>query len=111
MRSGPTPLRFENMWLKEKDFIPTLKSWWEGLVVWGFASFILMEKLKALKHVLKAWNHMVYGNVELQKKEALRQIAAWDAVESTLLLIESESGGREEMRGECKKWALLKEIS
>ena len=103
MRSGPTPFRFENMWLKEKDFIPTLKSWWEGLVVRGSVGFIMMKKLKALKPLLKTWNRMVFGNVELQKKEALRQIAAWDAMESTRPLIEFESGGREEMRGKYKK--------
>ena len=65
MRSGSTPFRLENIWLKEKGFIPILKSWWEGLDVRGSASFILMEKLKALKPVLKAWNRMVFGNVEL----------------------------------------------
>ena len=90
MKSGPTPFRFENMWLN----IPTLKSWWEGLEVWGSASFITMEKLKALKPVLKSWNCMLFGNVELQK-EALRQIAAWDALESTRPLTESELGGNE----------------
>ena len=109
LRSGPTPFGFENVWLKE-DFLPTLKSWWEGLVAQGSTSFVLMEKLKALKPVLKAWNRMVFGNVELQK-EILRQIAAKDALESTSPLIESKSGGREEMRGEYKKWTLLEEIS
>lgn len=26
---GPTPFRFENMWLQHHSFIDTIKSWWE----------------------------------------------------------------------------------
>ena len=30
MRRGPTPFRFENMWLKEEGFQEVLRKWWEG---------------------------------------------------------------------------------
>ncbi|RVW81929.1 hypothetical protein CK203_033220 [Vitis vinifera] len=56
MRRGPTPFRFENMWLKEEGFKEELKQWWEGIQVSGSASFILTEKLKALKPFLRSWN-------------------------------------------------------
>ncbi|RVW53031.1 hypothetical protein CK203_072745 [Vitis vinifera] len=49
LRRGPTPFRFENMWLKEEDFKTVPKTWWEGFNFSGSASFILAEKLKALK--------------------------------------------------------------
>ena len=40
MRRGPTPFRFENMWLKEEDFKEVLKQRWEGIQVSGsLASF------------------------------------------------------------------------
>ena len=50
MRSRPTPLRFENMWLKE-DFIPTLKSWWEGIAV--HCKFYFDENVEGLKTCAK----------------------------------------------------------
>ena len=57
MRRGPTTFRFENMWLKEKGFKNVLKTWWgRGLNFSGSASFILAEKLKALKPLLRSSN-------------------------------------------------------
>ena len=56
MRRGPAPFRFENMWLKEEGFKEELKQWWEGIQVSRSTSFILTEKLKALKPILRSWN-------------------------------------------------------
>ena len=105
MRRGPTSFRFENMWFKKEGFIFTLQFCWEEMSVQGSASFILMEKLKALK------TREVFGNVELKKEETLNQIVAWDEVKNTHSLIVIELGEREEARGEYIKWAFLKEIS
>ncbi|RVW80209.1 putative ribonuclease H protein [Vitis vinifera] len=49
VRSGPSPFRFENMWLKKEGFKDLLKDWWHGLNFKGSGSFILATKLKALK--------------------------------------------------------------
>ena len=65
MRRGPTPFRFENMWLKEEGFKDVPRTWWEGLNFFGSASFILAEKLKALKPLLKRWNKEVFGLYEV----------------------------------------------
>ena len=59
-----------------------------------------MEKLKALKPVLKFWNHEVFGNVEQKKKGALNCIAAWEEVENNRSLTVTKLGEREEARGE-----------
>ena len=32
---GPTPFRFENMWLKEKGFKEKFKKWWDNANVKG----------------------------------------------------------------------------
>ena len=61
MRRRPTPFRFENMWLKEDGFKEVLRQWWEGIQVSGSTSFILTEKLKALKPLLRSWNKEVFG--------------------------------------------------
>ncbi|RVW86689.1 hypothetical protein CK203_039833 [Vitis vinifera] len=61
LRKGPTSFKFENMWLKEEGFKSVLRMWWEGLNFSGSASFILAEKSKALKPVLRSWNKEVFG--------------------------------------------------
>ena len=41
----------------------------------GFSSFVLTEKLKALKAILKTWNREVFGRVEVKKSEALSRVS------------------------------------
>ena len=45
IRFGPTPFRFENMWLKAEGFKELLKSWWQNLSFCGTHSYILAAKL------------------------------------------------------------------
>ena len=54
LRRGPTPFRFENMWLKAYAFKDLLKDWRLGLSINGMASYRLSRKLKELKVLLKA---------------------------------------------------------
>ena len=74
LRRGPSPYRFENMWLKVEGFRDLLKSWWEGDNFSGSSSFILVEKLKVLKAKLKEWNRDIFGKVEYRKDLALEQV-------------------------------------
>ena len=67
IRLDPSPFRFESMWLKFEDFKDLLKGRWQGLSFKGFASYILAEKLKGLKGILKTWNKEVFGNVGTKK--------------------------------------------
>ena len=67
MRKGPMSFRFENMSLKEEGFKEMLRKWWKGIWVNGSANFILAEKLKTLKPILRSWNKEVFGKVENQK--------------------------------------------
>ena len=53
VRRGPIPFLFEIMWLKEEGFKEMLKDWWQGFNFSGSYSFIMTEKLKALKNNLK----------------------------------------------------------
>ena len=49
VRSGSTPFRFENVWLKADSFQDLLKIWWQGMLVQGSLSFILTKNLKKIK--------------------------------------------------------------
>ena len=61
LRRGPSPFRFENMWLKVEGFKDFLRSWWQGTVIRGNVSFRLAAKLKELKQKIKSWNRMSLG--------------------------------------------------
>jgi hypothetical protein len=103
---GPKPFCFNNHWLLNKDFHTLVKSEWESYKVGGWMGFILKEKLKRLKEVLKRWNKEVYGNVDTK-------IAALiDGIEGLDLKGEEVGLSEEEMllRKECfnNLWLLLK---
>ena len=53
MRRGPSPFRFENMWLSVEGFREQVKEWWDGYKVRGSLSCVLAKKLKLLKDDLK----------------------------------------------------------
>ena len=63
----PTPFRFEYMWLKAKGFHNLIEVWWKSFFFRGTNSFVLVEKLKALKRKIKRWNNDVFGRDKRQK--------------------------------------------
>ncbi|RVW76851.1 hypothetical protein CK203_043085 [Vitis vinifera] len=46
LRRGPSPFRFENMWLKVEGFLDLIRNWWRGIEVRGTASYRLAAKMK-----------------------------------------------------------------
>ncbi|RVW17079.1 hypothetical protein CK203_076004 [Vitis vinifera] len=87
---GPTPFRFENMWLKVDDFKGLLRGWWQGIEARGRANFRLAYKMKVVKQNIKVWNKEVFGRVEVNKNSALQQLEYWDGVEN------ADRGSRDE---------------
>ena len=91
IRKGPIPFRFEVMWLRVDGFKELLKGWWQGMIFSGSSSFVLAEKLKALKAFLKTWNREVFGRVEVKKSEALSRVTYLDEKENDFLLTIEET--------------------
>ena len=110
IRSGPSPFRFEIMWLKFEGFKDLLRNWWQGLHFVGSFSFVLASKLKALKGILKVWNKEVFGRVKT-KKEALSRVFFWDDLEKDKELSLEEAEEREKARDDYKKWVEMEEVS
>ncbi|RVW88360.1 LINE-1 reverse transcriptase-like [Vitis vinifera] len=109
MSRGPSPFRFENMWLKVDGFKELLREWWQGGERVERASFRMAAKMKEMKEKIKVWNRDVFGRVEVNKSLALRQIEFWDRVESGRDLSERETDLKNEAKENFKKWALLEE--
>ena len=88
--NGPSPFRFENTWLKVEGFKELIRDWWQSFEFRGTYSYVLMGKIKAQKVKLKVWNKGVFGNVDEQKKSALKKVALWDDMESQRPLSDGE---------------------
>ena len=69
------------MWLKAEDFVDRVKQWWEGYSFEGSPSFILAQKLKALKADLTRWNREEFGDLAFRKKNKLTELMGLDARE------------------------------
>ena len=69
MSGGKRAFKFENMWLKDLDFVNKVRGWWSSYTFSGTPSYVLFQKLKALKGDLKLWNKQVFGDVGLKRQQ------------------------------------------
>ncbi|XP_026378768.1 uncharacterized protein LOC113273230 [Papaver somniferum] len=67
------PLKFQKMWLSHPGFMDLVSNCWNEEVV-GDPSFVLLQKLKKLKNILRDWNWNVFGNVNVKIKEAEEEV-------------------------------------
>lgn len=67
---GPSPFRFELMWLEEKGFVELVQGWWQSFQVEGWAGYRLVVKLQMLKAKLKQWSKEHFGSVSLVKDKS-----------------------------------------
>ncbi|WJX33767.1 hypothetical protein P8452_21944 [Trifolium repens] len=68
---GPRPFRFNNFWLEHKFFKGVVEACWGSTMVDGWMGFVLKEKLKSLKLVLRQWHKEEFGALDT-KIEALK---------------------------------------
>jgi hypothetical protein len=91
-REGKRYFKFENMWLKSDGFVEQVQRWWESYDFQGLPSYVLANKLKALKVDLKKWNVEVFGDVGKKKKnkELLEGNKELECFEEVRGLVEEE---------------------
>ena len=109
IRRGPTPFRFENMWLKAEGFKELVCSCWQGIDVRGNASYKLATKMKEIKQKLKVWNREVFGKLECNKSVALQQVEFWDREENERVLTVEETELKKEAKENYRKWVIMEE--
>ncbi|RVW50795.1 hypothetical protein CK203_076874 [Vitis vinifera] len=81
LKWGPTPFRFENMWLLHHEFKEKFSDWWQGCTVEGWEGHKFMRKLKFVKSKLKDWNKVAFGDLREKKKLILSDLARIDLIE------------------------------
>lgn len=90
---GPKPFKFINGWLKHKDSKAFIEEKWKEHEVEGWMAQIVKEKLKYVKEKLKVWNKEVYGIMDLNMENIVREMNVLEEE------VESEEVGRREMEG------------
>ena len=60
LKWGPTPFRFENMWLEHACFKRNFEEWWSNASCHGWEGFKFMRKLKMVKEKVKCRNREVW---------------------------------------------------
>jgi hypothetical protein len=110
MQKRRCPFRFENMWLKEEGFFDKVQQWWGSYSFSGSSSYILVQKLKALKLDLRRWNAEVFGDVNSRKNLLLASIQEMDAKEEVRLLSSEEKLAKGHSRLNWRKYCLWKRL-
>jgi hypothetical protein len=75
------PFKFENMCLKADGFVDRVWSWWSSYHLHGTPSYVLAQKLKALKVDINRWNEYEFGNMSSLCKERVEEPKAMDRLE------------------------------
>ncbi|RVW70180.1 hypothetical protein CK203_057138 [Vitis vinifera] len=86
---GPTPFRFENMWLQHPSFKENFRNWWRGFQGNGWEGHKFMRRLQFVKANLKEWNKVSFGELNERKKNILNGLANLDAIEQSASRLDS----------------------
>jgi hypothetical protein len=87
---GPKPFRFNNFLLLNKDFKEVVSKAWENQHFEGWMRFVLKDRLKDLKSIIKDWKAGNYGVLEEKKKLVTVEILNLDLKSETMGLEEGE---------------------
>ncbi|KAL0292278.1 UNVERIFIED_CONTAM: hypothetical protein Sradi_6995300 [Sesamum radiatum] len=71
--------RFQHMWAKQLGYLEVMRQNWQYLTL-GSGMVRLQQKLIRLKHCLKDWNKIVFGNVVDRVVAAERNLQDADEV-------------------------------
>ncbi|XP_059073376.1 uncharacterized protein LOC131874149 [Cryptomeria japonica] len=68
------PFRFENMWMKDANFLTLISHWWKEVIFEGSKLFCFVSKLKYVKKQLLNWNTSHFKNIFTVKKNLEAQL-------------------------------------
>ncbi|RVW96070.1 Transposon TX1 uncharacterized 149 kDa protein [Vitis vinifera] len=107
---GPTPFRFENMWLQHPSFKESFGRWWREFQGNGWEGHKFMRKLQFVKAKLKEWNKASFGELSKRKKDILSDLVNFDSLEQEGGLSHELLAQRALRKGELEELILREEI-
>jgi len=99
---GPKPFKSLNIWFLDPSFKNTVKQSWESYFGIGNPMTTLNEKLKKLKHDLKAWNKEVFGIIGQKIQSLSSEIGKLDQKDDESNLDEGDRSRRMHLLSELK---------
>lgn len=74
----PKVFRFINGWLEHSYFRPFVSSCWAGFDVHGNKAYVVKEKLKLIKAKLRGWNKELFGVLDLNIENVVKDLNVLD---------------------------------
>jgi hypothetical protein len=96
--------------LKTDGFVDKVRVWWSSYYFFGTSSFILGQKLKALKADIKRWNELEFGNASAICNEKAEELKVMDRIEDERGLDEEEKERKKGITRELEIALLQEEI-
>lgn len=78
---GPNPFKFNNEWFRNKEFLFFVEKEWAAIEVSGRGDFVLKEKLCLLKSRLIWWNINVFGRIDIDIDNEVKNMNRVDDLE------------------------------
>ncbi|KAL8498894.1 hypothetical protein ACS0TY_022022 [Phlomoides rotata] len=75
---GPMPFKVVNWWLDQEDFFKHVEDVWRETKVEGWGGYVIKEKLKKLKLVIKAWKNKKGTNLSKEIEETEKRLTTLD---------------------------------
>ncbi|XP_058746742.1 uncharacterized protein LOC131619688 [Vicia villosa] len=89
---GPKPFKFNNEWFQHKELMPFLEREWKELIVNGHGDYVLKEKLRILKRKILWWSANIFGKIDLDMEEGVREINSIDDLDPDIVVEEDVRG-------------------
>ncbi|XP_028089725.1 uncharacterized protein LOC114290049 [Camellia sinensis] len=93
---GPKSFKYINACVLHLTFLDEVKRVWDSTRVQGWASYVIMEKLRVLKVALKRLNMTVFGDVDSKLKKTEIELHSLDLQSELRVSDEVEKGKRKE---------------
>lgn len=90
---SPKPFKFSNGWLDNYELVPLIKDFWESTIVEGKVAFVLKEKLRLLRSVLRKLNKDVFGVINLEVDSVVKDLNQLDNLDAIDGEVEESSDG------------------
>ncbi|XP_058784197.1 uncharacterized protein LOC131658967 [Vicia villosa] len=75
---GPKPFKFNNEWFNHNHFFDFVKKEWDDIKFQGRGDYVLKEKLRLIKERLRWWEKNIFGKIDLEIEENVKELNKWD---------------------------------
>ncbi|CAJ2637409.1 uncharacterized protein LOC123885966 [Trifolium pratense] len=77
---GPKPFKVNNCWLEHPGCKSFIAKTWEKLNIKGKKAYVIKEKFKRIKEELRVWNREVFGILNLNIENTVKELNETEAL-------------------------------